>query len=489
MGSPEENKELVRYYFEQLEAGNVSVLEEVVADEFTTEYDLVRSDIDEVSKESLNDVLQEILTAFPDTSIESQALFAEGNTVIFIQTWCGTHLGEYRGVPPSGNEVTYEFWGRFVVEDEEIVHANVQGDNFGLFTQLGLELSVQGYQTLIETAPDPIVIADVDTGRVIETNSAAESILERPREAIVGADHRELHPPDQRYEDLLEDAVTEARSAPVRMETFADGSSIELLRSDGSRVPVEASAQVVTLTEQTTLVWIYRDVSERRRREQRRQVLNRILRHNLSNELNLVAGLADVLVDELDGETASHARQIRTTARDLAALGEKARVADRIKSVGESRVSQVSIRGVVDAVVAEMSEAYPNSEVETDLPDPVTVSTDRDAVEIALEEVIENALEHGTTPGGDDPQVRIRTRTVEQGDAVEIVVEDDGPGIPEHELEVLERERETALTHGSGIGIWLVHWAITAVRGDVDFEATGTGTQVTLAVPSLDSGA
>jgi steroid delta-isomerase-like uncharacterized protein len=273
MGTPEENKELVRYYFEELVGGNLDVIEEVIADDYTTQSDFVRFGIDTIDREALRAAVQEILAAFPDTSIESQELYAEGNTVLAIQTWRGTHRGEYRGFPPSGNEVAYELWGRFLVEDDQIVRASVQRDNFTLFTQLGLELSVEGYQTLIETAPDPIIIADANTGRVIETNSAAESLIERSREEIIGNYQWELHPPEQPYEDAFTDIVEEARESPVSISSLADGSDLELVRGDGSRVLIEANVQVVTLAERTTLVSIYRDVSERRRREQRTQVL------------------------------------------------------------------------------------------------------------------------------------------------------------------------------------------------------------------------
>jgi PAS domain S-box-containing protein len=495
MTSPQENKELVRYYFEELEAGNLGVIDEVFSDEYTTDSTILRSDIEDVGREELKLVLQEMLTAFPDTSIDSQTLFAEGDTVISIQTWCGTHQNEYRGVAPSGNEISYELWGRYVIEDGDIVSASVQGDNFGLFTQLGLQLSIQGYQTLIDTAPDPIVIADAETGQVLETNSATEEIVERPRTEIIGAHQQELHPSEERYDGLFGEAVEQARESPVAVETFEDGTDIELVRADGSRVPVEISAQVVDLADQTALVSIYRDVSERRRREQRTEVLNRILRHNLRNEVTVIAGLAEVLEADLTGEAKERADRIQQTARELSALGEKARIADRITPIGRTQASQVSIRGIVDEVVADISESYPAAEIQTELSDPVTVSTERDAVEIALRETVENAVEHGTsgdtggTPGdsGESSDVRIELRPAEDEQNVEIIVEDDGPGIPAHELAVLEEGQETALTHGSGIGIWLIHWTTGAIRGDASFENTATGTRVTLSVPSLDS--
>lgn len=493
MASHEENKALVRYYFDELEAGNLDVVDEVFADEFTSDYDVVRSDIEEVDRESLTTVLSEILTAFPDTSIESQTLYAEGNNVIVIQTWRGTHQNEYRGIEASGNTVTYELWGRLVVEDGQIVHATVQGDDFGLFTQLGLELSIEGYRRLIETAPDPIVISDIDTGRVLETNSAAESMLERPREEIIGNPQRELFPPDTRYDELFEEAVSQAVDATVSAGTFDDGNDIELLRDDGSRVVVEANAREVTLAEQRTIVSIFRDVSERRRREQRTQVLNRIFRHNLRNELGVISGLADILTENLDGQANEQANQIVEKAHELTALGEKARLADQITTDDITEASRVSVRGAVDEVVTEVVDSYPESEIQTEFSDPVTVVTVRRALIIALREAVENAVEHGIErqngyedcSDGSQPIVRISLEQPEDSQGVNIVVEDSGPGIPKHELTVIEEGQETALTHGSGIGLWLIHWGVNSIRGDVTFDITDAGTRVTLRIPSL----
>jgi steroid delta-isomerase-like uncharacterized protein len=495
MGTEAENKALVRYYYEELEAGNLDVVDEVFSDDYTSESNVIQSDIENVGREELKQVLREMVTAFPDTSIESQMLFAEGDTVISIQMWRGTHLGSYRGVPPSGNEISYELWGRFVIEDDEVVRASVQGDNLGLFTQLGLGLSIEGYQTLIETAPDPIVIADAETGRVLETNSAVESIVEQSREEIIGNRQRELHPSNERYDGLHSKVVEQARESHVFLESFPDGAPVELERDDGSRVPVEINAQVVGLAEQETLVSIYRDVSERRRREQRTQVLNRILRHNLRNELTVITGLAEVISTELDGELSERASQIQQRGRNLAELGEKARVADEIATTTTDQPSQVSIRGLVDETVAEISEVYSECEIQTEFPGPVTIQTYRTPVKIALRETVENAVEHGSAGEFRDNQTSSRHESVTQIDisgtaleassGVKLSVEDSGPGIPDHELAVIAQREETDLTHGSGIGLWLIYWATSAVRGDVSFERTDSGTRVTLDIPAL----
>ncbi|MGM0399219.1 MAG: ATP-binding protein, partial [Halobacteriota archaeon] len=62
-------------------------------------------------------------------------------------------------------------------------------------------------------------------------------------------------------------------------------------------------------------------------------------------------------------------------------------------------------------------------------------------------------------------------------------VEDDGPGIPDHEKAVLREGEETPLAHGSGLGLWLVYWIVTMNGGRLeisDNEPRGTVVEIDL---------
>jgi len=78
--------------------------------------------------------------------------------------------------------------------------------------------------------------------------------------------------------------------------------------------------------------------------------------------------------------------------------------------------------------------------VTVDMPS-VTVRTNERLLRFAFENVIENAVEH---TDGAEPRVEIRGS--QTGTGVRIRVLDDGPGIPESERAVLEREREDPRT-------------------------------------------
>ena len=98
-------------------------------------------------------------------------------------------------------------------------------------------------------------------------------------------------------------------------------------------------------------------------------------------------------------------------------------------------------------------------------------------IEHALDNLVENAAEH--TPGDD---ATVEVSLARSADGVEITVEDDGPGIPENELTVLERGSEEVLDHGSGIGLWIVTMVVEEIDGTIQYDTDGSGTTITLSI-------
>jgi signal transduction histidine kinase len=102
----------------------------------------------------------------------------------------------------------------------------------------------------------------------------------------------------------------------------------------------------------------------------------------------------------------------------------------------------------------------------------------------AIDELLRNAIDHA---GREAPRVALDL-TVEADDDgrrwATISVVDEGPGIPDVERAVLQRGEETALMHGSGMGLWLVYWVVTELGGEVAIEDREEGgSTVTVELP------
>jgi len=84
----------------------------------------------------------------------------------------------------------------------------------------------------------------------------------------------------------------------------------------------------------------------------------------------------------------------------------------------------------------------------------------------------------------DEEQTEMAEKVVSTADDL-LSISDNGPGIPEAELAVRERGEETALQHGSGIGLWVVEWVISRSAGTLAFETDADGTDVTVWLPTV----
>ncbi|WP_115864876.1 response regulator [Halorussus litoreus] len=209
-------------------------------------------------------------------------------------------------------------------------------------------------------------------------------------------------------------------------------------------------------------------------REQRLQVFNRILRHNLRNDLNVVIGRAENVIEEFP-PAGREAEVIKQKASDLIEISEKAREVGKTLDGGPRATAQIDVVDCVERTCSEFRQSCSDAEILIDTPDSATVYADK-TLGAAISEVVENAVEHN-----DDPTVRVGVSTSDDGEWVDVTVLDDGPGIPETEREVLAEGEETSLQHGSGLGLWLTNWIVGKFGGQVSFDDYRTdGSAVTI---------
>lgn len=212
---------------------------------------------------------------------------------------------------------------------------------------------------------------------------------------------------------------------------------------------------------------------------QRNTVLNRVLRHNIKNDMNVILGHTTLLEQSVDDADAPSVEAIERAAQNVTRLSKTARQIDQLD--GETPVESVDAAATVADCVSALDPMYPDATFSTDLPEEVWV-TASSLLRPAIENVIENAVEHNDHA----PTVEVSVR--EMGDRVTISVADDGPGIYDHEREVLDGGEEGPIRHGSGLGLWLVKWFVDQHDGALRFEPNEPrGTVVELEIPAANS--
>ncbi|MUW14353.1 HAMP domain-containing protein [Halorubrum sp. CBA1125] len=201
----------------------------------------------------------------------------------------------------------------------------------------------------------------------------------------------------------------------------------------------------------------------------RLEVFNRVLRHNLRNQLDVINSHAEALDDT------EHREAILAATETLATVGTRARRIDHILSK-DRQPTPVDLADRIEAVLDDVETD--DVTVTTSLPDDTAVVTDAETLTAVLRSPLENAVTYA------DSSVAVSVASTDAGCTIEIA--DDGPGIPAVELESLAAERETSLQHSRGLGLWELKWGVDKLDGDLSF-ATDGGTTVTIRLPDLDA--
>lgn len=344
-------------------------------------------------------------------------------------------------------------------------------------TREQLESERDRFTYLFDNLPDAVVEASLnEAGEPIVTtaNDAFESVFGYDTDTITGDSLNDYVLPESKQSEgrKLDEAAADGETVQreVRRKT-ADGYRDFLFRG----VPYETGVDGINS------FGIYTDISEQKERERRLQVLNRVLRHNLRNDLNVVLGYAEMIDQRVEDETVSEwSETLIETAEEVASLSNRARSLDRTMREGSLRDYSVEIRPLVDDVIGEYRSEFAEATFDVDVDDVRVVGDGR--IELALTELLENSVEYG------GKQVHVRVCTDEGDDRVELSVADDGPGIPDFERAIVDESAEiTQLEHGSGLGLWIVRWVCDSCGGHLQFEESEMGgTRVVLSLTPAD---
>jgi len=217
---------------------------------------------------------------------------------------------------------------------------------------------------------------------------------------------------------------------------------------------------------------------------QRLSVLSRIMRHDLRNHLNVIVGHADRLQEETTNPTHHHAiAAIQHSGHTLMDISETIHQFTKLLSDPTHDDSHHRL----DLTTA-LQEAVDATQQTHDLPqDTISVHAPETAMAAAppvltqaITELLDNAITH--TPHKAPTVTAVLTQSTD--DSFELTITDNGPGIPEHELDILDQDLETQLTHSTGLGLWLVRWAVTASGGHLAIDSQPTGTTARIHLPT-----
>jgi len=133
--SIEENKALMRRFYEEIGKGNLAVVDEFVAPDLVDHSPFVPGQAP--GRQGTLELFTMIRTVFPDLHITVEDIVAEGDKVVSRGTFSGTHKGEFMGIAPTGKHITVGLIEIVrIVAGKMVEHWNMV-NNLGMMQQLG----------------------------------------------------------------------------------------------------------------------------------------------------------------------------------------------------------------------------------------------------------------------------------------------------------------------------------------------------------------
>lgn len=308
-----------------------------------------------------------------------------------------------------------------------------------------------------------VMLHDAETGRILDVNERLETLFGYDADTLQTMQVEDFTAPTTKLTQAM--AVRRIRAA-----ADGDPQSFEwqVERRSGEVLWVSVDLTAVGVDGRDCVLAEVRDITEYKTRERRLRLLNRAVRHNLRNDSTVLMGYVEQAMESVDQERlVSDLETVHDIAADIGSLSDSIEEFEEIADSNRSGRSRVSVNEVVREQVVAVQQAHPEAAVRLDEQAAVWALAD-DGIDYAIGHALENAIVHNDR---DTPSVTVTVAKDSDGDRGEVRIIDDGPPIPDIEVDVLDAwESKTDTYHGSGLGLWVMQWSIDSLGGELVFE-------------------
>lgn len=373
------------------------------------------------------------------------------------------------------------------------VFAQVQDISGQRAAEAELHRTEEKFRLLVAAVEEYAVFMLDRDGTVMSWNAGARRIKGYETDEIIGQDFRVFYPEEQ-----------QRSGHPVRNLEVAlrDGSFAEegwRVRRDGSRfwASVVISPVHDDRGRHIGFAKITRDQTEQRQNaEDRLEAMAQQARllavtaHELRNPTAVIDGSSHAL-QASDAQLSPSERDrllrgIRSSADRLRRLAADLTAASQLQGgVMEFRPESVSLSELVASAAARRAATDPGVAVEVDVPDGAVVRADEVRLAQALDNLLDNAVRHGTAPLTMGARLR--------DGQVELRVTDAGGGVPDELVpRLFDRFAAAGATSGTGLGLYLVREIARGHGGEADYlppdDVRGRPTTFVIRFPAAGAG-
>lgn len=330
---------------------------------------------------------------------------------------------------------------------------------------------------IIEEMQEGYLLVGPD-GKILDHNTTASEILDETA-PLTGTGVERVLPNYRPHEPTGESAATTFETR------LGDGETAMTIETSASRL-VRNGQPIGTLC-------VFRDITERKQYQQELQdqrdsleLLNAVVRHDIRNDLQTVLSYAEILAynGHVTDDGQAHVEKIQTNTDNAIELTTKARELAAVMLQNDADLTAVNLSRVLTETIEEVDSAFETAHFTTDRPQTEYRVRADDMLSAVFRNLLKNAVQHNDKP---DPRITLTVRA--RAETVRVVIEDNGPGIPDGQKEVVFGEGDAGLdSDGTGLGLHLVQSLVDKYGGSIWIEDRDPeGTRFVTELPRCDA--
>jgi PAS domain S-box-containing protein len=310
----------------------------------------------------------------------------------------------------------------------------------------------------VDNSPDEISQLAVD-GTILAVNGTMARSLGVPESELVG----------RQLSDCVPDDVAATRLEQSTRAVTA-GSAVTFQDSIGMRHFHNIAVPLATAGEVDSVQLVSREITLQKHNErkltqktEKLAMINRIVRHDINNDVQLLMGWADALEEHVDEPGMRTVERLDDTSTHIAELTSIARdFVESLEGDTEIRLEPIALDRILDAEVDKKRTAHGDATIVVESLPPVTVRANQLLASV-FGNLLSNAIRHNHTA---TPEVSVACDGTEEDVVVRIA--DNGPGVSDERKQAIFGKGEMGPdSPGTGVGLHLVYTLVEQYGGDV----------------------
>jgi PAS domain S-box-containing protein len=323
-------------------------------------------------------------------------------------------------------------------------------------------LREQRFRRLFEDHNAPMLLIDPDDGTIERANDAAAAFYGYDPETLTAMDIQDINRlPDGEIARRRKQADAGSENRFIFPHELADGDVRQ----------VEVDTTPIHTGEKRLLFSIIHDVTERERTRERLErqndqleVLNRVVRHDIRNDMTVLLSHAEFLADHVDESGREYLDTLVEHGEHVVELTDTVRgLMSSMLDDDPGEPGAVRLAAVLEDEIESLSDGYEAATFRVEGSVPNVRVAGNEMLSSVFRNLLNNAVQHN-----DAETPAITVSATADPDSVEVRIADNGSGVPEDRKDEIFGKGERGIdSPGTGLGLYLVHTFVDQFGGDV----------------------